>query len=168
MSDITFPESPISNVMLGMDVLATAMNISDKRSAEIASFTLTGKFDKELLSFIYWREHGKAPENEAQFQQPKYLEILERMKAFVRFQIQGILDEASHLDRQQQAEAFKQMVADMRDSSKPHPMGTVAQLAQRLNVSKSEIRRRRTDGTLNQFLQEKLGNDGNSTKESGD
>lgn len=155
MSEATFSDSPISNVMLGMNILGSCAVIDDKQSAEIATFVLTGKFDKELLHLAYWRENAKAAENDELLKDPKYHAILERIKSFIRYQIQGIFDAADRHDREQQREMFTQMVADMKDSSKPHPMGTVAQLATRFGVSKSEIRRRRTDGTLNDFIMEK-------------
>jgi DNA-binding IclR family transcriptional regulator len=35
-----------------------------------------------------------------------------------------------------------------RDMNKVHEMGTVAEIAQKLDISKSEVRRRKANGTL--------------------
>lgn len=155
--DVQQENTASSIVFRGMYILGAGANVVDEESATIAPFILLGKYDKELKYFFYWRETKQYPQSEEQVNTPAVLRTLENAKSYIRWQIQSIIDRENDQIVKERKQQFGQMVADMKDSSKPHPLGTVAQLATRFNISKSEVRRMRTAGTLDQFLNEKLG-----------
>lgn len=146
--------SPSTLVFRGGYILGNAAVIDSKQAAEIATFILLGHYDRELSYFLNWRKTGQYGTSEVEVIK-NAAEELERVKGYIRFQINGIIRDAEHADQVNRERAFKSMIADMKDSSKPHPLGTVAQLATRFNISKSEVRRMRTAGTLDQFIMEK-------------
>lgn len=149
--------SSASIVFRGMYILGSSANVVDEESAMLAPMVLMGKYDKELKYFLYWRETKTCPQTEEQAGTPVILEMLERAKGYIRWRLQSLIDREQDQYHREREQNFKNMVSEMRDSSKPHPFGTVAQLATRFNVSKSEVRRMRTAGILDKFISEKIG-----------
>jgi len=144
-------------VFRGMHILGTCLDAVNENTALLSSFVLMDKYDKELKYFLYWRETKKYPQTEEEVNTSATLEALERIKGFIRHGIQEAIQHEIRLTEYGKKHVFNQMLAEMKDSSKPHPLGSVAQLAERFNISKSEVRRMRTAGTLSNFISEKTG-----------
>lgn len=115
----------VFGVVMGME-----RSIGDKEYATIASEVLLGKYDEHLL--LSFRHSG--------FEDPEL--ALRELKADVR----GLIQEA--FDRLNEHAAQRRMV----EINQPHAAGTTAELAEKLGVSKSEVRRMRAAGTLDQAL----------------
>lgn len=84
---------------------------------------------------------------------------LQRMKDYLRLLVQRAINDEikaeKDVERFRKGQRHKELIEQMKAATQPHPMGTVAELAQKLGVSKSEIRRRKTDNTLGELIMEK-------------
>jgi hypothetical protein len=150
-------DTPFSTVFRGMYILGAGARIDSVDAAALSTQILLGNHDRDLKHFLYWRDSKKLPEKESDVETTEVLAKLANIKSYIRHQVQALFDEAEADLVRERKRNFDQLISDIKDSSKPHPLGTVAQLATRFNLSKSEVRRMRTAGTLDQFLNEKLG-----------
>lgn len=115
------------------------------------AFILTGHYDYELKCALYFQHHRKAPSSDADLGDETVIVMLERLKNFIRSIVQGIFDAAARQDQMEQEENRKALLHRLRESNKPHEMGTVAEIAAKYGISKSEVRRRKADGTLHEL-----------------
>ncbi len=74
--------------------------------------------------------------------------FLEKIKRMVRSDLQSIFSRAEQ-------EELKKANETMRNMNKPSEFGTINELVASTGLSKSEIRRRKADGTLEEILKEK-------------
>lgn len=145
-ADVTFEES-IEQPMLGVYILGKAME-----DVESASLILAGVFDTPIKVTTFKKEFDRLPETEAELD----CEICERgvnnTKTYFRRIVQNTLNEAERMDKlQTQNEEKKnqeQIARKIRQTNQPHQMGTTAEIAERLGISKKEVRRRKQNGTL--------------------
>ena len=122
-------------------------------ATEIETITLVtcGHFDEQIKFALVNARRGASS-----FDEPTAEELndqmvllgLERIKNHHRAVIQEIFRMAER-HHEQVAEAERQKLLDqMRANQKPHEMGTVAEIATKYNISKSEVRRMKQAGTL--------------------
>jgi hypothetical protein len=109
---------------------------------------LAGNHDKEIKAAFAILETGSAHPTEEQMDLPIVLEKLHFLKARCRHWIQGVFDAAAQQEEKEKQQQHKAILADVQSHNKPHPLGTVDELAKKFGVSKSEIRRRKAEGTL--------------------
>lgn len=122
------------------------------------AFTLAGHFDQQLTAVVQRRiadDLSVTPEIVA-MDHPRVAQGVEKIKSHIRDMVQGLFKEAARQEAVERDAKINQVLTELRNSNQPHPMGTVSQLAEKLGVSKSEIRRRRTEGTLGELLAEKM------------
>ena len=78
--------------------------------------------------------------------------MVAEIKDSFRAVLQKAIDnESARLMQQQQEEALEKFMGN----HEPHPMGTVADLAEEFGISKKHIRRMKQDGTLEDFINER-------------
>lgn len=130
-------ENFITKAMLGLAIVGES-------SVQTATLVLTGHYDLELKCAFFFTFMKKSAQTEAELEIPEVLLPLERLKNLYRSDIQAIFDHAAKLDREA-------LLKQLKDSNKPHEMGTVAEIAAKYGISKSEVRRRKTDGTLHEL-----------------
>lgn len=136
--------------MVGMSVIGGALQ-TDPDAGTLMAFILLGKYDHELKCAHYFQHYGKEPANDAELEDPTVVVMLDRTKRFFRSIVQGIFDEAARQDQLEQEEKRKALLQQLRESNKPHEMGTVAEIAAKYGISKSEVRRRKAEGTLHEL-----------------
>ena len=125
-----------------MGGLAAFSDIMRGDKAAIASL-LCGNIDDCMRCAIFFTMTEELPAT-LDFENAVVDEKLKSLKEDVRL---AVASSASTII----ANERERILAEVSESSKPHPMGTVAELAAKFGVSKSEIRRRKADGTLHEL-----------------
>lgn len=142
-----------SNVMLGMSYISYVLFPKTPEEFGFHSVQLlTGEYDLQIKAAGLQVLHGKIYRDAQELEAPDVKAYLERIKSMVRNIIEDLFikdDEDFKSKQKQQLEATKKKLLD---SNKPHTQGTVAELATKLGVSKSEVRRMKTEGTLDAAL----------------
>jgi hypothetical protein len=137
-----------AKVMTGLAVISAT-------EIETISLVVAGHYDEQIRFALVNARRGAT-----RFDEPSAEELsdpmvsigLDRIKNHHRAVIQEIFRMAERHD-QQVAEAERQKLLDqMRANQKPHEMGTVAEIAAKYNISKSEVRRMKQAGTLETLL----------------
>lgn len=143
----------IARGLNGMALIGGFVNDPEKNISAIP-FVLAGDMDDELYRGFYLARYG----TQAAFNAHDIdtAAMVGRLKNMLRQFVRGIFDAAERdLIRQQQLK-HSQVLADLKKTSQPHEQGTVAEIAARYGISKSEVRRRRADGTLNELIAKHL------------
>lgn len=127
---------------------------------------LMGMHDHTLSVFIYHRHHQKLPESFDALKDEHVVVVLDRFKNLYRGAVQEIFNAADRHDsltafrreqaeerhQKQQKKATEKRTADaFKSMSKPDPMGTVAELAERYGVSLSVVRKLKREGRLHEL-----------------
>lgn len=126
-----------SHVMTGMLVLGKLYSPDPDEQANAIAHVLMGQYDDALeAAFVY--THGDEGKGMAAALKEEYRQTLQK----------AIDDEATRLEQEKQQEACEQFMGNQE----PHTLGTTAELAERYNVSKKQIRKMKQDGTLQEFI----------------
>lgn len=113
-------------------------------------FALSGDMDEDLkYGFHLMLYGGKVPYNAEDFVLQKSLDGL---KSNLRFFVQRIFELAEHDEELQRQTELARVRQELKQSSRPHEMGTVAEIAAKFGISKSEVRRRKAEGTLSELF----------------
>lgn len=139
----------LTKVFTGLSITADCI---DFRKPEMVAFALTGKFDDELLAASFYVAHHKEPVADEYKTDPRAVSNVENIKGHIRGVIGHIFREADREDTQAREVAMMRLRQELKQSNKPHEQGTVAEIAARYGISKSEVRRRKTDGTLEELF----------------
>ena len=134
-----------ARAMLGLAVFGD-------RTPDTIARILVGAHDEDILCAMHFVRTRSVPEALAMVRNEHNLADLERFKKGLRMGIAEIFMAAKALDH-------AAMLEELRTHSQPHEMGTVAEIAKRLGISKSEVRRRKQHGTLNSLLQQAASED---------
>lgn len=136
-----------SKVLSGMSVMGSIMSPAESEdafAAKIQTMTniLTGLHDEILLCALVSSFTKNVPSSLDEVNSnPEALAGLGRLKDMIRRDIQMIMDKGA-------AEDKNNLLMKMKETNKPHPMGTVNEIAAKLNISKSEVRRLKANGSL--------------------
>lgn len=152
MSELNF-----QSLGLAAAVIGKAMEVSSDGFALQISI-IDGSYDKELRCLCVYKRFGHV--NNEEMNHPSIDLDLRILKDFFRSRIQNLFNQAVMEERreleQQQArlkiELKAEIDAHFRANQAPHAQGTVAELAAKFGVSKSEIRRMKAAGTLDSWL----------------
>lgn len=150
-------KSFLTETFIGMALIGEMLGTNAERAGDAMVAILTDRNKREIMATCFYQSNHRMPNDDEDFMADAMaIEAYERLKLFTRNVVQNIFDEADRQDRaeavQNQRRAMEALQIRLRTSNTPHPEGTVAELAARFNVSKSEIRRRKADGTLNELL----------------
>lgn len=145
--------SPSEKVLIGLAIYgdiapALVFRKFSERQIEKMTFVLQGMYDDYLNHAFYHTVHNIVPPAGTNFNNPEILDRLENTKDRIRSIFQKMIDDGIKAE-------YQCVIDAMKNTNKPHPQGTVAELATRFGVSKSEIRRMKSDGTLDQFITSK-------------
>jgi hypothetical protein len=141
----------IVKVAAGMSIVGQALTLGTPEEAQVATWFLMGNYDSEVKTFLYWKEKNSFPTTDADLDIPSVVEKLEFMKGVVRRKIQNIFHQAEAEDREEKQRHHLNLINQMRQSNKPHHLGTVDEIAKRFNISKSQVRRLKADNALDAF-----------------
>lgn len=131
-------ENFVAKAMSGLLIIGTP------NSPESLANILIGVHDFQLKCALYYTLLKKEAQDTIELENPIVLNALERFKEMNREVVRAIFAEAELQDHAALAQK-------LRDSNKPHELGTVAEIATKYGISKSEVRRRKAEGTLNQL-----------------
>lgn len=140
----------VGKCLIGMDTSEDAV--------QTVAFVITGSWDTELKAALFFKVYNKQPQTPEHLEDDKVLLMLGRLKARIRGWMDSVFSEASRQDAVDRAKKHEQSLidtlADLQTRSRQHPEGTVAELATKLGVYKSEVRRLKANGQLEQRLSE--------------
>jgi len=102
---------------------------------------ISNQFDLELKCAIYHTVFRQVVDKIEDLENPEVLSGLNKLKDAVRAAINSVIDEL-------ETNSLEGLRAQLKESNKPHELGTVAEIAARYGISKSEVRRRKANGTL--------------------
>ncbi len=109
-------------------------------------FILDGTHEVPIKSAFYFIATGRMPMIKSDLEEEKVCQTYDAFLNTLRSVIERIFTAAA-------AEQRREILAELRTHNLPHPEGTVAELAVKYDVSKSEIRRQKAAGTLAEFLE---------------
>lgn len=136
-------ENFLTNAMVGLAMVGNSIGFTESSMRAKASI-VTNQSDFVLKCAFYWQTKQTAAKTLEDLETPEVLQMLNRMKAMCRSDINALFEAA---DRQDKAD----LVAKLKETNKPHEMGTVSEIATKYGISKSEVRRRKADGTLHEL-----------------
>lgn len=139
----------IAKGMSGLHLIGRFMTEPEKNISAIP-FVLSGHMDNELYQGFYLSEYGTKRDFEEN--DPKIKNAVEGLKNLLRQFVQEIFRRAAEEDRMEQIRQLERVKAELAQSSKPSEYGTVAEIAQKFGISKSEVRRRKAEGTLGELF----------------
>lgn len=132
----------------GMCLIGSFVSEPEKNISAMP-FLLAGDMDDQIYRGFYLSEYGTKP---YQPNDPKINNHVERLKSLVRGFIQGVFDAVERQGQLDRMAKMDNILKELAQSSKPHVMGTVAEIAAKYGISKSEVRRRKAEGTLDELL----------------
>lgn len=142
------------SVFQTLGILGAALRFETPEGGKAAAKILDGQFDVELLEAMRYKANSmKISPPPADSELKREVELL---KCDLALRIEGKLsvlsraeqDAAEHREQQFRALLNKEFKA----AQKPHAQGTVSEIAARFNISKSEVRRLKQEGKLDEFL----------------
>lgn len=133
-------------IFTGLSIVADCI---DFRNPNVVPFVLTGHFDDQLLcAFFYTAHHRVASSVEEYKTDERANYALNNLKEIIRNKLEYFFWQLDQEEKAVKRANLEQIRSELRKSNQPHVMGTVAEIAQKYNISKSEVRRRKADGTL--------------------
>ena len=109
-------------------------------------FILDGTHEVAIKSAFYFVATGRRPMIKTDLNEDAVCRAYDAFLNTLRSGIERIFTAAA-------AEQRREILAELKTHNLPHPEGTVAELAVKYGVSKSEIRRQKAAGTLAEFLE---------------
>lgn len=140
-------------ILNGLSIVGSIVNPIDPTAFGFHSVKLLNdEYDRYIKAIGLHQMTGKIFEKDEELETPELLKYVERVKQMVRNMIQGLFEQEANDFKQQQKHALEALKQKLLQSNKPHQQGTVDQIAKKLNTSKSEVRRLKAEGKLDQAL----------------
>lgn len=142
------------DAMSGLYIISRACGDSGSHRdvAEAMVSIITGQVDYQLRCASLFQSTGKIQVEEHELTSPEIDMLVGRIKDHMKSILNGIFDGAAREEQRVRQQALESLQLRLRDSNRPSEHGTVAEIAARLGISKSEVRRRKADGTLDQLI----------------
>lgn len=158
MSEYQHNLENFQNPLLGASILGEAFRDEPVMFAELL-FVNRSSLQESVAGFIFFRnEDGKkvqTPEDVA-----KAWEYFADLQVRLRLMFTNALAEDSRREQlkmqREHDQAHRQLLQKLKESQKPHDMGTVAEIAARYRISKSEVRRLKAANELHTLTQSRL------------
>jgi hypothetical protein len=152
MVAVTDAHTNASKVMVGLAALGTAFDHKAPEFAKTIGQILGGMFKEEIKAACFHSSTGMYPAVQSDLEGERVTQEYERILRLLRGFVEQAVSQAVssiHLRQvEREALAFQALRNQLAASSKPHPQGTVNEIAAKFGISKSEVRRRKQDGTL--------------------
>lgn len=139
-------------VMLGMSVLGHALDTKSPSFAKTIGHILGGLYKQELLAVSFYKLKGELPSSDSDLESAEAVSGYERLIASLQSLIHGAIVSERLKRVEREALEFQALRHKLSNSNKPHAEGTVSELAAKLGIIKSEVRRQKQDGTLVSYL----------------
>lgn len=134
--------------IVGEAAQALIFNKFNEPSIKRLTLILMGHYDENAKLAFYQIETGNTAKSIEEANTEEVIFALDSLKARIRRSFNSIIEAGA-------VEEKKRMLEIMKNTNKPNTQGTVAELATKYGVSKSEIRRMKTEGTLDSFIASK-------------
>jgi hypothetical protein len=153
------------DVLIGLGRLAQAFKDDMTMYAILIMNDRRNESQRTVAVASYYQKFGHLPDTQA-----KMGIAWEEYEGVLKPRMQRLLSEAINSEieaenREMQAKITKlqnEMLAQMRKTHQPHQLGTVNEIAQKYGISKSEVRRLKSEGKLEEFVQERESGSGKS------
>jgi hypothetical protein len=140
-------------ILNGLSIIGSIVNPVDATAFGFHSVKLlSGEYDRYIKAIGLHQMTGKIFEKDEELETPEVLKYVERIKQMVRNMIQGMFEQEAEHFKQQQKHALEALKIKLSQSNKPHEQGTVTEIAKKLGVSKSEVRRLKAENKLDEAL----------------
>lgn len=149
-------KSFLEKVFIGLSFLGRTLKPITKEDFELIALVLTGHFDDELKCAIYHKFiqlNGGDETGVVNYDTPEVQEKLEEIKSILRARIQNTFKELHYQSEQQKRLDLIKLQVQHKQNKQPSEYGTVSEIAKRYNLSKSEIRRAKTEGRLEELIE---------------
>lgn len=141
-------------ILNGLSIIGSIVNPVDATAFGFHSVKLlSGEYDRYIKAIGLHQTTGKIFEKDEELETPEVLKYVERIKQMVRNMIQGLFQQEAENFKNQQKQAMEVLKQKLSQSNKPHEQGTVAEIAQKLGISKSQVRRFKAEGKLDRELE---------------
>lgn len=140
----------------GLGIVGTALHPELPGYGTTIAAILTGQHDRALhcASHITLKKPTPSSFEEVE-NDPAVIGHVENIKNYLRRLVQGIFDAAMSEERHRMDAQRNALLAKLKTTNKPHVLGTVAEIAEKYGLSKSEVRRLKAQGTLEDFIAKK-------------
>lgn len=144
-----------SAAFFGLGIVGTALHPDRPGYGATVAAILTGQHDRAIkcASHLTLKKPTPASFEEVE-NDPAVSGHVENIKNYLRRLVQGIFDQAMREERMHMDAQRSALLAKLKTTNKPHVLGTVAEIAEKYSLSKSEVRRLKAQGTLEQFINE--------------
>jgi len=156
MSDIdTHDLTPFThqNIMLGGEILGTALQGDRVDLADLLSPVRDVK-QAWVAGFVYYQAYGAIPSdiNQADIAWRLFEVTQKNLNDFFQAAVKDSFSSADPSRFDLETRMTIQRLNDaQRERAKPHELGTIKEIAAKFNVSLSEVRRRKAEGTLHEL-----------------
>lgn len=160
MSDNTAPSllsEDFQAVGQGMNLLRGLIHHETKQEMDLLAIflmDLENEIHRKVAAAIFFTQKFRRIETREDADEA--MSLCNIMRERLRNEIRQVFSEIARQERYRETDrlqkAFDKLVTDQKAGHQPHTQGTVAELAKKLGVSKSEIRRMKVDGSLDEAL----------------
>lgn len=142
-----------ARVLIGSAILGSFFSQDSKEVATAATAILTDQGKPDVMAAIFRMRTGSMPKPEDNYMEDKET-LLEyaTLKLQVRAFVTQVFDAAQEINREKKRAQFAELRQQLSFTNKPHPCGSVSELATKLGCSKNEVRRLKTEGLLDERL----------------
>lgn len=137
----------IKSVMIGLDIIGRASHPKTNEDIQVLTFIAVGQYD-EYLKCVAAHTQRLEITQVSELERPEILIHMNRLKDHFKQIIQHIFEKSFEDVPKYSRKDQDAILAKFRQSNKPHEMGTVAEIATKYGISKSEVRRMKAAGTL--------------------
>ena len=137
---------------LGYRLFGLALRFNDRDSVTAATQIIQGDYDIPLKCALYHKTFKKIAKDEAMIEHAEVLNSLKRVKAHFRDEIQHVFRLIEEAEIAAKKKAKESLINKLKETNKPAEYGTVAEIAARYCISKSEVRRLKQEGKLDEFI----------------
>lgn len=144
------------NVMLGAAVLGEIMNGNITNVPYLLEVRGDNEMQESVKLSMFYMENNRLPDIDSIQDVELMDEIFSIAQNNLRILIQNLFNRVYDCESSSYKEAMEyrkkleleQLVRSQKESHKPHEMGTVAEIATKYGISKSEVRRLKAEGLL--------------------
>jgi hypothetical protein len=132
----------IENFHTKVDIGSLLISTTDPRDIGVI---LIGSRDLELKCALYYFSENKVASEESELDTPQVIKVFDRIKADLRSYLKDMFATVAKKETDL-------LLAKLKETNKPHEMGTIAEICLKYKISKSEARRMKAAGTLETLL----------------
>ncbi len=145
-----------TKTLVGFSIIADIFDergTDPKRMGAAISAVLTDSVKDDVCSALFYMTAGHQPtcESDLQLMAPRY----EQTKEVLRKAVVGLFSADQEPEQKSAVSAIRkaEVLQELKSHNQPSEFGTVAEISAKYGISKSEVRRRKAEGTLHELIQ---------------